>query len=81
MKEFNNNLKDSSKIEEVAKDDILKKYNNKLSVIPRNLVKYFDKKILELNNLTIVDLDHNGLEFLQLKGLLEEKFINPLYLS
>ena len=43
--------------------------------------KYFDKKILKLNNLKIVDLDHNELEFLKLKGLLDENLIKPLYLS
>ena len=41
----------------------------------------FDKKILKLNNLSVVDLDHNELEFLQLKGLLDKELIKPLYLS
>jgi hypothetical protein len=45
------------------------------------VIKYFDKKILKLNNLNIVDLDHNRLEFLQLKGLLDKELIKPLYLS
>jgi len=45
------------------------------------VIKYFDEKILKLNNLSIVDLDHNELEFLQLKELLDEKLIKPLYLS
>ena len=45
------------------------------------MIKFFDKKILKLNNLNIVDLDHNELEFLQLKGLLDEELIKPLYLS
>jgi len=31
--------------------------------------------------LSIVDLDHNELEFLRLKGLLDEDLIKPLYLS
>ena len=39
------------------------------------------KKGLRLNNLNIADLDHNELESLQLKGLLEEKLIKPLYLN
>ena len=47
----------------------------------RNVIKYFDKKILKLNNLNIVDLDHNKLEFLQLNGLLDKELIKPLYLS
>jgi hypothetical protein len=45
------------------------------------VIKYFDEKILKLNNLSVVDLDHNELEFLQLKGLLDEELIKPLYLS
>ena len=45
------------------------------------MIKYFDKKILKLNNLSIVDLDHNKLEFLQLNGLLNKNLIKPLYLS
>ena len=45
------------------------------------MIKDFDNKILKLNNLNIVDLDHNELEFLQLKGLLNESLIKPLYLS
>ena len=39
------------------------------------------KKILKLNNLSIENLDHNELEFLQLKGLLNKDLIRPLYLS
>ena len=81
VKKFYKNLTSASKIEEVTVDEIIKKYNNKFNVIPRNVIKYFDKKILKLNNLSIVDLDHNELEFLQLKGLLDEELIKPLYLS
>ena len=81
LKKFDKNLKNISKIKEVTVDEIINKYNNKFNVIPKNAAKYFDKKILKLNNLNIVDLDHNELEFLQLKGLLDEKLIKPLYLS
>ena len=81
IKKFDKNLNSTSKIEEVTVDEIIKKYNNKFSVIPRNAIKYFDEKILKLNNLSITDLDHNELEFLQLKGLLDEELIKPLYLS
>jgi len=81
IKKFDKNLKSISKIEEVTADEIINKYNNKFNVIPKNVVKYFDEKILKLNNLNVVDLDHNELEFLQLKGLLDEKLIKPLYLS
>ena len=45
------------------------------------MIKYFDEKILKLNSLSIVDLDHNELEFLQLKGLLDKELIKPLYLN
>ena len=81
IKKFDKKLKSISKIEEVTVDEIINKYNNKFNVIPKNVVKYFDEKILKLNNLNVVDLDHNELEFLQLKGLLDEKLIKPLYLS
>ena len=70
-----------SKLEEIDEDEIIKKYDNKFKVIPKNMAKYFDEKILKLNNLNIVDLDHNELEFLQLKGLLDKELIKPLYLS
>ena len=81
IKKFDKNLKSTSKIEEVTVDEIINKYDNKFNVIPKNVIKYFDEKILKLNNLSIVDLDHNELEFLQLKGLLDEELIKPLYLS
>ena len=45
------------------------------------MTKYVKEKILKLNNLCIVDLDHQELEFLQLKGLLDKDLIKPIYLS
>ena len=81
VKKFDKNLKNISKVAEVTADEIVKKYDKKFNVIPRTMIKYFDKKILKLSNLNIVDLDHNELEFLQLKGLLDEELIKPLYLS
>ena len=81
VKKFDKNLKSTSKIEEITADEIINKYDNKFNVISKNAIKYFDEKILKLNNLSIVDLDHNELEFLQLKGLLDEELIKPLYLS
>jgi len=81
VKKFDQNLNSISKVEEVTVDEIIKKYDNKFNVIPKNAIKYFDEKILKLNNLNIVDLDHNELEFLQLKGLLDEELIKPLYLN
>jgi tRNA threonylcarbamoyl adenosine modification protein YeaZ len=81
VKKFDKNLTSISKVEEVTVDEIIQKYDNKFNVIPRNMIKYFDEKILKLNNLNIVDLDHNELEFLQLEGLLDEELIKPLYLN
>ena len=81
IKKFDKNLSGISKVEEITEKEIIKKYDNKFKVIPKNMVKYFDQKILKLNNLNIVDLDHNELEFLQLKGLLDKELIKPLYLS
>jgi len=81
IKKFDKNLKSISTVEEIKEDEIIKKYNNQFKVIPKNLSQYFNKKILNLNNINIVDLDHNDLEFLQIKGLLEEELIKPMYLN
>jgi len=81
IKKFDKSLESTSRVEEITVDEIIKKYDNKFKVIPKNAIKYFDEKILKLNNLSIVDLDHNELEFLQLKGLLDKESIKPLYLS
>ena len=81
IKKFDRNLNSISKVEETTEDKIIKKYDNKFIVIPKNEIEHFDGKILNLSNLNIVDLDHNELEFLQLKGLLDEDSIKPLYLS
>ena len=81
VRKFDKKLNEVSKIKEIKLNEILNKYDKKFKVIPKNLVKYFDEKILKSNNLNIVNLDHNELEFLQLKGLLSEKLIKPLYLS
>ena len=81
VKKFDKNLNSDLDIQEIKIDEIIKKYDKKLKIVPRNIIQYFDKKILTLSNLNIVDLDYNGLEFLQLKGLLNKEFIKPLYLS
>ena len=81
IKKFNKKLNNTSKEQEITKDEIIEKYDNEFKVIPKNAIKYIDEKILKLNNLTIVDLDHNYLEFLQLNGLLDKNLIKPLYLS
>ena len=81
IKKFDKKLKKISKTKKVSITEILKKYDKKFKVVPKNIIKHFDKKILKLNNLKIVDLDHNVLEFLHLKGLLNEKLIKPFYLT
>jgi len=81
IKKFDKNLQSTKKVEEIKEDEIVKKYDNKFKIIPKNVTKYFDKKILKLNNLHVANLDHNELEFLQLKGLLDKGLIKPLYLS
>ena len=81
IKKFDKNLNSDSKIKEITENEIIKKYDDQFKVIPKNEIEHFDGKILNLSNLNIVDLDHNELEFLQLKGLLEEESIKPLYLS
>ena len=81
IKKFDTNLNSISKVEEITEEEIIKKYSNKFKVIPKNATKYFDKKILKLNNLSIENLDHNELEFLQLRGLLDKDLIKPLYLG
>ena len=81
IKKFDKNLNSISNIEKIAKDEIIRNYNDQFKVIPKNLAKYFDEKILELDNINIVDLDHNQLESLHLKHLLEQNLIKPLYLS
>ena len=73
--------KNISNIKEVTEIDILKNYEDKFKVVPKNISISFDKRILNLKNLKIVDLDHNELENLQKKGLLDERFIKPFYLS
>ena len=81
IKNYSKDLKIVSKAKEVTKEEIIKNNSNSFKVVPRHLIKSFDKDILKLKNLNVVDLDHNELEFLQSKGLLDEDFIKPLYLS
>ena len=81
IKTFDTNLKEIAKVKEIQPIEIIKKYKKKFKVVPKNLAKGFDEKILKLDNLSTVDLDHNQLEFLRLKGLLNEDLITPLYLG
>ena len=81
IKKFNKNLVSNTKVEEITKEEISKKYNNNFKVITTRVAKYFDDEILKLNNLNIVTLDHKELEFLRLRDLLEKSLIRPIYLS
>jgi len=81
IKKFDKNLKSISEAVEITEDKIIKKYENQLKVIPKNSAKYFNKEILKLKNLQIVELDHNVLEFLEIKGLLDKNLIKPIYLN
>ena len=81
IKKFDKKLISNIKAEAITKEEIMKKYNNNFKVITKNTVKYFDDEILKLNNLNIVTLDHNELEFLRLHDLLEKSLIRPIYLS
>jgi len=81
IKKFDKHLISNTKVEEITKEEITQKYNNNFKVITKRVVKYFDDEILKLNNLNIVTLDHNELEFLKLRDLLEKSLIRPIYLS
>ena len=81
IKKFDKYLISNTKVEEITKKKITQKYNNNFKVITKKVAKYFDDEILKLNNLNIVTLDHNELEFLRLRDLLEKSLIRPIYLS
>ena len=81
INKFNKNLKKVSKTKLVTINEIIKKYKNVFLVMPRIAKNDCDKKILQLKNLYIEELNHNELEFLKLKGLLDKDLIKPLYLS
>ena len=81
LKRFDKSLNTVLKAREIAKDKIIENYDKEFKVIPINIKKNFDDKILKLNNLCVVNLDHNRLESLQLRDLLDKDLIKPLYLS
>ena len=81
IKKYDQKLQKISRTKKVSISEITKKYDKKFMIAPKNIIKNFDKKILKLNNLKIVDLDHNVLEFLHLKGLLNGKSVKPFYLT
>ena len=67
--------------DKISIDEIINKYNSEFKVVPENMKKYFDKKILKTSNIKTVKLNHAELEFLKLKGLLDEETIKPLYIK
>lgn len=81
IKKFNKNLISNLEAKEITVDEIVEKYNNEFKVITRNSAEKFNDKLLKLNNLNIVDLDHNLLELLKLNDLFDKDLIRPLYLS
>ena len=81
IKKFNNKLISSSRMKEITKEEILKKYSKKFIVIEKTATKYLDPKILKLNNLNIANLDHKDLAFLKSKDLLNKDWIKPIYLN
>ena len=81
IKKFNKNLISNLEAKEITVDEIVEKYNNAFKVITRNSAEKFNEKLLKLNNLNIVDLDHNLLELLKLNDLFDKDLIKPLYLS
>tara|TARA_B100000686_G_scaffold330980_1_gene393929 strand:+ start:464 stop:1069 length:606 start_codon:yes stop_codon:yes gene_type:complete len=81
IKRFDNKLKVQSQIKEISIEEIINNYEKEFKVIAKDAERFFDKKIIALNNLEIVDLDHNVLEFLRINNLLNKDLIKPLYLS
>ena len=81
IKTFNENLQSVSEPQEISANEIIEKYDDGFKVIVKSDIKYFDKRILELNNINIVNLDLDKLELLQTNGLLNEDFVKPIYLS
>jgi len=81
IKRFDINLNSASNPEEIKESEIIKNYSNKFTVIAKSSIGVMHEKILKFDNLNIIDLDHNELEILQRKDLLDKNLIKPLYLS
>ena len=81
IQKFDKKLNVLLEAKEISVKEIIENYYNEFKVIPKNISKQFDEKILKLKNLIIVDLNHKELEFLHLQGLLNKDLIKPLYLS
>ncbi len=81
LKEFSKNLKSPSNAVEIKENEILNKYRDNFKVISKQEANFFSEKLLKDGNFKIIELDHKELEFLKLKGLLDENLIKPLYLG
>jgi tRNA threonylcarbamoyl adenosine modification protein YeaZ len=81
IKKFDGSFADLSKPKKTSIEEIIKKYSKKNIVIPKKFISNFNDKLLKLDNLNAVNLDHNELESLQLKGLMNKELIKPLYLN
>ena len=81
IKKFDKKLNVLLEAKEIDEEKIIENFNSEFKVIPKNISEQFSEKILKLNNLTAVDLNHKELEFLYLQGLLNKDLIKPLYLS
>ena len=81
IKKFEKNLTSASNFEEITKEKIIKKYNNDFKVIIKNDAEKIDEEIIKLDNINIVELDHNVLELLLEKDLLNENLVKPIYLT
>jgi len=81
FQKFNKNLERTFKMQEVKKEELIKSYSDQFKIFPKNIAHTIDKEILKLKNIKIMDLDHNDLEFLYSKDLLDKDLIKPLYLG
>ena len=81
LQEFNKNLEKTSQLKAIKKDELIKSYADKFKIFPKNMAHTIDKEILKLKNIKIIDLDHNDLELLYSKNLLDNDLIKPLYLG
>ena len=81
FQEFSKNSVKDLKIQEVKVHDLVKDFSDKFKIFPKNIAHTLDKEILKLKNIKIIDPDHNDLEFLYSKNLLDKDLIKPLYLG
>ena len=81
IKKFDKKLNVVLKPKEISEEELIENYHNEFKVIPKNISKQINEKVLKLKNLIIVDLNHKELEFLHLQGLLNKDLTKPIYLS